>query len=587
MLKLNDGRSELYQWDTGRKLTVDGECSQVHFSNKMIGRSIDVDVVDGEAKIPDILLQTDKDLSAWAFIGSAESGYTKVAKVFKVNARNKPTAYVFTRSDQITLSEIDNRLKKVEEAQDPEAIKDAVYEYMEENPLSDQDVVKALGYSPAPFQAVDSKVQLPQDENGKKIYGEPGQFAISDGVGGVTWTDFSDLSNTGTGVSCYIAERETLDVDQGEVTASYIHGLYHALHEAHPDFVSETIYNEGTEFEMREYVFTTGEHNTAGKRGTLDADIKKPKYLILSGIHGNEREAAVSTYRFFRDLAEGKNLPSNFREGVVISVIPVGNPTGITICAEHDKQEDADKSMWISALRKNKNKVDINRNFAWRWDEQTITDVENSRYPGSEAESEVETQTIKNWLAENTDAEAFIDVHNSGNVWEVAMVTGIYNNTAVRSLKRMALRGLDRIIPLWREEIQYEDHGYGKPVYSYSSFVKDLYGVATYYAADVLKIPSIALEISSLQNEALPNVNGVSDRTKFKHFTAETMAAGAEALGNILLEVYANAIGYDKPELPNEANGDANYGQKGQFAVSDGTGGVEWRTVFMEDEVAY
>ena len=106
MLKLNDGRSELWQWDTGRTLTVDAECSQVHFSNKVFGRSIDVDVVDGVADIPDILLQTDKELTAWAFVGTAENGYTKISKTFKVNRRNKPADYVFTPVEQMTIDEI-------------------------------------------------------------------------------------------------------------------------------------------------------------------------------------------------------------------------------------------------------------------------------------------------------------------------------------------------------------------------------------------------------------------------------------------------------------------------------------------------
>ena len=96
MLTLNDGRSELWQWDTGRTLAVDSDCSQVHFSNKVFGRSIDVDVVDGVADIPDILLQTDKDLNVWAFVGAADNGYTKISKTFKVNRRNKPADYVFT-----------------------------------------------------------------------------------------------------------------------------------------------------------------------------------------------------------------------------------------------------------------------------------------------------------------------------------------------------------------------------------------------------------------------------------------------------------------------------------------------------------
>lgn len=114
MLALNDGRSELWQWDTGRKLIVDAECSQVHFSNKVFGRSIDVDVVDGLAIIPDILLQTDKELTAWAFVGTDENGYTKISKVLKVNKRNKPADYVFTPQDQTTLQEISERLENLE-----------------------------------------------------------------------------------------------------------------------------------------------------------------------------------------------------------------------------------------------------------------------------------------------------------------------------------------------------------------------------------------------------------------------------------------------------------------------------------------
>ena len=110
MLTLNDGRSEIWQWDTGRTLSVDADCSQVHFSNKVFGRSIDVDVVDGAAIIPDVLLQTDRDLSVWAFVGTAENGYTKISKTFKVNRRNKPADYVFTQTDQMTLQTIQRQI---------------------------------------------------------------------------------------------------------------------------------------------------------------------------------------------------------------------------------------------------------------------------------------------------------------------------------------------------------------------------------------------------------------------------------------------------------------------------------------------
>ena len=114
MLTLNDGRSELWQWDTGRTLTVDTDCSQVHFSNKVFGRSIDVNVADGVAIIPDILLQTDKDLIVWAFSGTAENGYTKISKTFKVNRRNKPADYVFTPVEQTTINQLKDDLVRLE-----------------------------------------------------------------------------------------------------------------------------------------------------------------------------------------------------------------------------------------------------------------------------------------------------------------------------------------------------------------------------------------------------------------------------------------------------------------------------------------
>ena len=115
MLTLNDGRSELWQWDTGRTLAVDADCSQVHFSNKVFGRSIDVDVVDGAAIIPDVLLQTGNDLNVWAFAGTAENGYTKISKTFKVNRRNKPADYVFTPADQMTLQAIQRQIGDIDD----------------------------------------------------------------------------------------------------------------------------------------------------------------------------------------------------------------------------------------------------------------------------------------------------------------------------------------------------------------------------------------------------------------------------------------------------------------------------------------
>lgn len=110
-IKLADGRSELWQWDTGRKITFDdANIKQAHFQNHAngYGRTIDVDVEDGAAKIPDELLQADLPLTVYAYIGEESDGYTKVERVFTVKPRKRPAEYVFTPADQLTLRKIES-----------------------------------------------------------------------------------------------------------------------------------------------------------------------------------------------------------------------------------------------------------------------------------------------------------------------------------------------------------------------------------------------------------------------------------------------------------------------------------------------
>lgn len=106
MITLADGRDKLFQWDTGRTVSLAGDCQQFHFSNKFYGRTVDVDSVksDGNstAKIPDFLLQTAAPLNVYAWL----DGYTKVEHTFAVEKRNKPAEYVFTPTEQHTIAEL-------------------------------------------------------------------------------------------------------------------------------------------------------------------------------------------------------------------------------------------------------------------------------------------------------------------------------------------------------------------------------------------------------------------------------------------------------------------------------------------------
>lgn len=108
MIKLADGRGHLYQWDTGRQVECDAE--QVHFSNHHYGTSIDVDVKDGKATIPNQLLTSAMPLKAWAWVKDSSGEYTKEEQIFLVAKRNKPSDYVYTPTEIKTWQDLQNQI---------------------------------------------------------------------------------------------------------------------------------------------------------------------------------------------------------------------------------------------------------------------------------------------------------------------------------------------------------------------------------------------------------------------------------------------------------------------------------------------
>ena len=117
MLTLNDGRKELYQWDTGRTATVDIECDIVHFSNLKYGESLAVEVKVGEAAIPNKLLMSGEPIYCWAFVKDEGGAYTKKEQTLAVIKRAKPSDYVYTETDVITVkTAVEKALEEAKES---------------------------------------------------------------------------------------------------------------------------------------------------------------------------------------------------------------------------------------------------------------------------------------------------------------------------------------------------------------------------------------------------------------------------------------------------------------------------------------
>ena len=117
-ITLDDGRTELWQWDTGRKIVVDDKSvSEVHYSKYSSTQAITREVIDGKAEIPNFLLQDTHAVTVYAYSGSIENGYTMAEKTFNVLKKPKPANYVETEEDKAILAKLKEAIGDLSELQ--------------------------------------------------------------------------------------------------------------------------------------------------------------------------------------------------------------------------------------------------------------------------------------------------------------------------------------------------------------------------------------------------------------------------------------------------------------------------------------
>ena len=137
MFTLKDGRDFMYQWDLDRQIVVnDPSIVEVHFCNRTEDVSLVVEVVDGLANVPNILLQSSFDMRVFGYDGKA----TRYDAVFKVKAKTKPSDYVYTETEIKSYEYLENKIREIEEqGWSDEIVEKSVTEYMYQHPLSIYD----------------------------------------------------------------------------------------------------------------------------------------------------------------------------------------------------------------------------------------------------------------------------------------------------------------------------------------------------------------------------------------------------------------------------------------------------------------
>ena len=102
--------SELNQWDVGRCVKITGiEAEYAHFANKGDSKAVIMGIVDIDAKIPDFLLQSGKQLCVYA----VKDGITLESKTFYVKHRERPENYVYEDDQRNYIYELINKAETV------------------------------------------------------------------------------------------------------------------------------------------------------------------------------------------------------------------------------------------------------------------------------------------------------------------------------------------------------------------------------------------------------------------------------------------------------------------------------------------
>ena len=170
-ITLDDGRTELWQWDTGRKIVVDDKSvSEVHYSKYSSTQAIIREVVNGKAEIPNFLLQDTHAVTVYAYSGSTENGYTMAEKTFDVVKKPKPASYVGTNEDQATLAKLKAEIGDLSSLQTTS--KNNLVSAINEAAASggagtSEDAVELLAVSGIVQPVADTNGKLYVDENGK------------------------------------------------------------------------------------------------------------------------------------------------------------------------------------------------------------------------------------------------------------------------------------------------------------------------------------------------------------------------------------------------------------------------------------
>lgn len=186
MFTILDGRSQFYQWDLDRQLVVnDPTIKEVHFCNRTGDCSLVVEVKDGLADVPNVLLTKNWRINVYAY----DDKYTKHCEVFEVAPRSKPADYVYTETEVLSYHQLEERLDKIEAGDMSKVIE----EYLKDNPL-DAPVMSVNGKLGEVVLSAEDVGALPNTTEIPSIEGLATEDYVDKAVNNIPKVDLTDYA---------------------------------------------------------------------------------------------------------------------------------------------------------------------------------------------------------------------------------------------------------------------------------------------------------------------------------------------------------------------------------------------------------
>lgn len=169
MMKILDGRTSFYQWDTNQQVVCDSfeVGGEVHFYNLKQPKALIVSAYELNgvivANVPNILLQSSYPITVYKMYVDSFGRHTRKEYTFKVHQRPRPTDYVYTEVEIFNYKDLSLRIEELEKnGVSSEQISTAVEKYLDENPIES-------GISPEEVQQINTNKENIEKLNSNKL----------------------------------------------------------------------------------------------------------------------------------------------------------------------------------------------------------------------------------------------------------------------------------------------------------------------------------------------------------------------------------------------------------------------------------